>query len=271
MSINATSGTAVSSNFRQVLESEIDSLLGGSFSVLGQNPMALRVIVGVIAVESGAGLSWSNVDVAHKPVPATIGFGKAFENHHVVKAARKISAIDQTNLSQGRVAHSLLGCMGAYLIRGLHREPRGFPHVQASYSGLAESVGVLVNPGESLTALFTRDRTGLVRGLVAGMCVMEYNYKIYLSKYSGDMRRALQQTVRVHLGDPNSVDAVTGINSGDYLARVMNHANEYSSAVSGASALSDIKYSSLQNNSARESPDSSGVSGRGSSPGCLFS
>lgn len=253
-------GPSSSSEFRQALQAEINTQLGGNFSVLGSHPDVDKIIIGVIAVESGQGLNWNNVNVAHRTVPATSGFGKSVEQHQVIKAARANLALNQGNINHGRLAQSLLGCMGAYLIRGLQNGPRGFPHVQGSYSGIAESIGLLVSPGQSITALFTQDEVGLRRGLVAGLCVLEYNYKIYLRKYSGDKNKAIQQTVRVHLGDPNSADVITGINSSDYLDRVMKNANGYSSS-SGAN-----KYSGMATNSIKSAVNTG--SGPGTAPGC---
>lgn len=274
MSTNSgTSGITASSNFLQVLEREIDAQLGSNFSVLGSHPSAHKIIMGVIGVETGVGYGWRAVNLPHQLLPATVGFGKAFEAHHVVKANRNIAAINQANLTQGRQAHSLLGCMGAYLIRGLHQGPKGFPHVQSSYSSVAESVGLLVSPGESISEKFTQDVEGLRRGLVAGMCVLEYNYKIYTRSNPGDKDLAMRKTVSSHLGDPNAFDVVTGINSSDYLARVMNTANGYARSTSTVTSSStpDVRYSDIAKNSVKNSPDSSGVTTPGSKPGCVYS
>lgn len=253
-------GPSASSEFRQALKAEIDTQLGSNFSILGGYPDVDKIIIGVISVESGQGLNWNNVSVAHKIVPATSGFGKSVEEHQVIKAARANLALNQGNINHGRLAQSLLGCMGAYLMRGLQNGPKGFPHVQGSYSGIAESIGLLVSPGQSITALFTQDQEGLRRGLVAGLCVLEYNYKIYIRKYNGDKTKAIQQTVRVHLGDPNSADVVTGINSSDYLDRVMKNANGYASS-SGAN-----KYSGMATNAIKAAVNTG--SSPGTAPGC---
>lgn len=248
-----------SSNFRQLLEAEIDVQLGNNFSVLGDHPSAKKIILGVISVESGTGMSWRNVSIPHQLLPATAGFGKAYENHPIIKAARQNPSIDPTNLNDGRTAHSLLGCMGAYLIRGLETG-RGFPYVQVPYRSVAESVGLLVNPGESIKALFTEDIEGLRRGLVAGMCILEYNYKNALK--TRDKDAAIQRAVRLHLGDPNAADAVTGISNNDYLARVMNNANKASSPDPGA------KYGERAVNIVRNAPVKSGVTHKRNAPGC---
>lgn len=257
----ATAGATASDDFRQALENEIANQLATNFSVLGSHPNIDKMIVGVVCVESGAGLSWRNVNVSHSTVPSTSGFGKSFENHQIIKAARANPALNQGNITQGRQAQSLLGCMGAYLIRGLQQGPRGFPYVQqSSYYGIAESAGILVDPGESISALFTPNKEGLAKGLVAGMCILESNYRTFMSKYSGDRDRAIQQTIRVHLGDPNAVDVITGINSNDYLDRVLSNARSYAS--SGGSS----KYSGLANNSVKSATNSGYP--RGKSPGC---
>jgi hypothetical protein len=236
----------------------MDIQLGGNFSILGSYQDVDKIIVGVIATESGAGLNWGNVDVAHRMVPATSGFGLSFEQHQVTQNARKSLAVNQSNLSQGRLAQSLLGTMGAYLIRGLQLGPKGFGHVQNNYKSVAEAMDLLVNPGESITARFTQDADGLRRGLFAGLCILETNYKIFLKKYPGNKTAAIEATIRSHLGDPNSVDAVTGISSGDYLSRVMNSANSYAGGSS--------KYMGVSNNSVKVA-QSTGYR-PGTSPGC---
>lgn len=268
-STNATGGVAANSNFRQVYELEIKNQLDTNFRVLANHPKAVAYIVGITCVESGSGLSWKNVSVKHQVLPSTQGFGKYFEQHQVTLAARKNPSVNQTNLTQGRQAQSLLGCMGAYLIRGLQNGPKGFPHVQKDYSAVAESVGCLVNPGESLSAIFTEDMAGLRRGLVAGMCVLEYNYKIYLRKFSGDKDKAFYQTIKSHLGSPNSADVITGINGDDYLARVINNSSGYSNAKSSGTA--DTTYVAVTENTPRSSPDSSGITSPGTAPGCIAS
>lgn len=251
--------TTTSSNFRQLLEQEIDSQLGSNFTVLGSHPSAKKIILGIISVESGSGMNWKNVSVLHQLLPATSGFGKSYENHPIIKSARKDITKNPTYLNHGRTAHSLLGCMGAYLIRGLE-SGKGFPYVQNSYKGLAESIGLLVDPGESISALFTEDIDGLRRGLVAGMCIIEHNYKTNLRNKDRDA--AMQQAVRNHLGDPNVSDVITGISSNDYLARVMNSANQASSKSPGS------KYGQMAVNTIRNKPDSSGVTSKASAPGC---
>lgn len=256
----AAAGTTPSDEFRQALQAEIDSQLGGNFALLGSHPNVDNMIIGMICVESGQGLDWRNVDVAHTTVPATSGFGKSYENHQVTKAARANPALNQGNITQGRQAQSLLGCMGAYLIRGLQQGPRGFFHVQQSYYyGIAESAGILVNPGDSITALFPRNKDGLMRGLVAGLCVMESNYRTFLSKTPGDKDKAMRKTIQAHLGDPNAVDVITGINSSTYLDRVLSNAQNYASGRSS-------RYTGLANNSVK-SAKNSGYS-RGTAPGC---
>lgn len=273
----AAGGVAPVSNFRQVLVDEIANQLSTNFTILAGHPKALQYIVGVVCVESGQGLGWGNVSVRHQVLPNTVGFGKYFESHQVTKAARSNVAINQANLTQGRQAQSVLGCMGAYLIRGLQNGPKGFPHVQSAYAGVAESVGCLVNPGESITALFTEDIAGLKRGLVAGMCVLEYNYKIYIRKYAGDKDRAMKQTIKSHLGSPNTADVITGINGDDYFNRVLNNSNGFVSSTqpprtstvnTTSSDLSRNTYFSAAQSSVNQGPLASGVSTPGKSPGC---
>lgn len=255
---SAAAGPVPANDFRQALKTEMDTQLGGNFSLLGSYPDIDKLVFGVISTESGQGMNWGNVNVSHRMVPATSGFGLSFEKHQVVINARKSFAINQSNLSQGRLAQSLLGCMGAYLIRGLQQGPKSFGHVQNNYTSVAESIGLLVDPGQSITALFTQDADGLRRGLVAGLCVLETNYKIYLKKYPGNKTAAIEATIRAHLGDPNAVDVVTGISSSDYLARVMNNSNSYSGGSS--------RYTGVSNNSVKSAP-STGYS-PGTSPGC---
>lgn len=261
---NATGGVAVSSNFRQILENEIKSQISTNFLTLGGHPQAVNYVLGIIGVESGKGYSWKNVSIKHAVLSGTSGIGKAYEKHPLVKAARARPVINQTNVTQGRQAHSLLGCLGAYLIRGLESGEKSFPHVQGSYKEIAEGVGCLVNVGESISALFTEDLAGLRRGLVPGLCVMEYNYKIALRQKGGNKDQAMALTIRRHLGDPNAADSITGISSSDYLARVMNNANAVSSSSGGR------EYASVETNSSRSSPESSGVTSRGTAPGCAF-
>src|SRR5438132_9742204 len=121
---SSRAGPALSTEFRQALQAEMNTQLRGTFSVLASYTDIDKLIVGVIATESGAGLNWGNVDVAHRIVPATSGFGLSFEQHQVTINARKSLAINQANVSQGRLAQSLLGTMGAYLIRGLQLVPK---------------------------------------------------------------------------------------------------------------------------------------------------
>lgn len=265
----AAGGSAQSSNFRQLLEAEVRSQLSTNFPTLGNHPRATEYILGVVGVESGSGYNWGNVSVRHQVLSGASGIGKAYENHPVILQARKTTALDQTNITQGRQAHSLLGTLGAYLIRGLATGAKSFPHVQGSYKEIAESVGCLVNAGESLFSLFTEDLAGLKRGLVPGMCILEYNYKIALRQKAGNKDQAIYLAIRRHLGDPNAADSITGITSSDYLARVMNNANGVSNSKYGSSP--GREYAHVSTSTTRSSPESSGVTTPGSAPGCAYS
>lgn len=265
----ATQGVTTSSNFRQLLDKEIDSQLGGAFSQLGDHPLSRKVVLGMICTESGSGLSWNNVNIQHAVLPAAYGIGKSYENHPVIKASRINPSTNQVNLNQGRQAHSLLGCLGAYLIRGLETGPASFPYVQAKYKQLAEAVGLLVNPGEPISALFPQNEEGLRRGLMAGLCILATNYANQLRKNPNDPSGALSMAVRLHLGDPTSRDSVTGISSSDYLARVMAYADAAGAKSPGA------KFQEMAVNATRSAPVSSGVKNADGSvtrkaPGCGF-
>ncbi len=261
----AAGGVAANSNFLQLLKSEIASQLSTNFTQLGSHPRAADYVLGVIGTESGMGFSWKNVSIKHAVLSGTSGIGKAYEQHPIIVNARKSVVIDQTNVTQGRQAHSLMGALGAYLIRGLQSGAKSFPHVQGKYKEIAEGIGCLVEPGQSISSLFTEDLAGLKRGLVPGLCILEYNYSNCLKKYGGDKDKAVYQAIRLHLGDPNAADSVTGISSSDYLAKVMNTSNQ----TSGASGGSKI-YNAISQNTTRYTPETSGVTAKGSAPGCTF-
>lgn len=268
-STNASGGVATSDNFLQLLKSEIASQLSTNFHVLNNHPRAADFILGVIGVESGMGYNWGNVSVRHPVLSGTFGIGKAYEYHPIIADARLVPTMNQTNLTQGRQAHSLLGVLGAYLIRGLESGSKSFPHVQGKYKEIAEGVGCLVHPGASLYALFTEDLAGLRRGLVPGMCILEYNYKIALNQNKGNKDSAMNLAIRRHLGDPNAADSVTGVSSSDYLARVVNNAN--GAARSAAKDTRARAYSSVAQSGPRSSPNPSGVTQPGAAPGCAYS
>jgi hypothetical protein len=151
-------------------------------------------------------------------------------------------------MDQGLSGWGLGQCMGWYLIRGTRL---GKQIVQNStYSPIAERNGIIVNPGTDLRSVFTNNNDGMIRGVVAGLIVLDFKYNVYL-KHGRDPEDAFTKALQGYLGKNGAKD-VLGSDPVSYANKIKNMA---SSGLYGKIAFDDTMAASTNSSTvAKPSP-----------------
>lgn len=144
---------------------------------------------------------------------------KFFNNDSIVKAAqaRFLANGDATalnNLKQGYAAHGLMQVMGWHNILGETTSASPGYFQSGTYNPIASANGLLVQPGINIDDLYWGTgvpvETGLKRGAIAGMIVLENKFKIYfenstskglLGNTKGNWNGSMRNAVGSYLGN----------------------------------------------------------------------
>jgi hypothetical protein len=113
-----------------------------------------------------------------------------------------ISQQTKENLQDGLYPHGVSACMGGYHIIGCPAYNQMFKPNQAIVSAL----GLGVNPGDSIRAIFTDDELGLTRSIAAGLIVYDQKYKQYL-RVGNTPVNAIQKAIAGYVGKAGIPDA----------------------------------------------------------------
>lgn len=109
------------------------------------------------------------------------------------------------NVEDGYYAHGLSACMGCYHVKNT---PTGDEFKQYSeHAALIAQEGLQVNPGESISALFTDDEAGWRKSIASGLIILDQKYRKALIKAGGNTAKAIQLAVGYYLGTPGVKDA----------------------------------------------------------------
>ncbi len=181
------------------------------FSLLKTAPDILYVAMAIWGLESGWKL-WHNhggvLDSRHlSPVDPNrstlIGTGYRFADPIKSFMARpNLTSVEADNVAQGFVAHGLSACMGCYHVRGTPNYNTDFK----PYESIVNSLGIAVNPGESITALFPDNDIGKTRSIVAGLIILQNKYKIGLRKFDKNVSKAIEAAVGWYVGTAGARD-----------------------------------------------------------------
>jgi hypothetical protein len=87
---------------------------------------------------------------------------------------------DTPALIDGLYAHGVSAAMGAYHVKGTraYSSMFGLP----KYQGLAQSEGLVVNPNQSITALYVDTKAGRRKSIIAGLIILDQHYCTWLGK-----------------------------------------------------------------------------------------
>jgi len=156
------------------------------FPLLKTAPDILYVAMAIWGMESGWKLlhrkSSGVIDSSHlspvDPRRSTL-VGKGYNNSNPIQnILNSTDYVAKTNVIQGYVAHGLSACMGCYHVKGTPNYITDFAPNQA----IVDALGLAVDPGQSITALFAaNDELAMTRSVVAGLIILQNKYKIYLN------------------------------------------------------------------------------------------
>lgn len=212
-----------------------EDLLKQYFKSLYAAPDIVYVALAIFGLESGWNL-WhkksfshgadtvlSGYDSSHKsPVPVeTSSLIRAYWYSPVIQNLVKTKGFDvniMTALHQGRVAHGLSACMGCYHVRGTKTNESFKP-----YSKVVGDLGLEVNPGESITALFPQNETGERRSIAAGLIILDEKYKIAKKQFKSESD-AIRAAVGYYVGKAGAKD-INGYSAEDRIKGVYTRSN----------------------------------------------
>ena len=100
------------------------------------------------------------------------------------------------NIHQGRVPHGASGCMGCYNVYGTR--PYNDIFRNKHYALVIDTLGLTVQPGQSIIGLFPDNDTGLARSIACGLIVLDNKYRIALKKYGP--QRAMEYAIDAYVG-----------------------------------------------------------------------
>jgi hypothetical protein len=176
------------------------------FPILLSAPNSFYIMMATMEAESsyrilhGTGSPTAN----HATISVLTGIGKSYWLDPVVERLK--SSVDPTvraNLIEGLSAKALMGTMGMYQVRNC-KESNSI--MSGGYRSTAESLGLMVNAGESISDTFPDDDTGARNSMVLGCMIMEHKYKIRKTKFYSDM--AMRLAAGDYLGKAKAADVL---------------------------------------------------------------
>lgn len=193
------------------------NLLKMYFPILSNAPNILYVTMATWGFESAFHLLHKKgrapnpvvIDSQHPGSGGSIGAGTLIGSDYLDSAViRNLRNNPNTsfqvlaNIRQGQFAHGLSACMGCYHVRGT----KAFSYMFKPHLAMVEELGLAVNPGESITALFPDNDAGRMRSIAAGLIVYDQKYKAFLRKGLSPSE-ALNNAVIAYVGNPKARDS----------------------------------------------------------------
>ena len=193
-------------------------LIKDRFPYLDTAPDALFIAMAIWGLESGWKL-WhkkGNIIDSRHLTPSYPGTSPADKNKGLIPGYRwsdpiasymsrgDITPDEKVNVSHGFVPHGITACMGCYYVRGTKTYNETFGRQQS----LVDELGMSVNPGESITALFPNNELGKKRSIASGLIILQ-------EKYRGGMRNfnnpslAIEFAVGAYLGRGKDANGMT--------------------------------------------------------------
>lgn len=161
------------------------------FPTLWSAPNSFYIMMSTMELESGYRIvhGSTNPTPNHAVIGVSTGIGKSYWYDPIIVPLRESgNPTVKTNIIEGLSAKALMATMGMYQVRNC-RESNSL--INGYYRDLAESLGLMVNAGESISAKFPNNDTGARNSMVLGAMIMEQKYKIRAAKNSPELAMRL--------------------------------------------------------------------------------
>jgi len=198
---------AVSVGNIQYLASKMNTVLSAAFPVLNSCPDALYIMMATMGLESSFRIWPNKVNANHVTIGTAGGIGRSYYTDPLVLPLYRDPTSYSTSLSvlnEGLSAKALMATMGMYQVRGT-RESKAVMSL-GNYSAIAEGYGIMVNAGQSSSAVFTNDEIGAMRSIVMGCIIMEGKVRNRLKK--SVKAEAMRLAVGDYLGKAGARDVL---------------------------------------------------------------
>lgn len=159
------------------------SLLKDYFPILNGAPNILYICMATWGFESSFRIHPNGVNSIHSTatLPKDGNWMKAdYAADPIIRNILIRPNLDVTtknNIEQGYHPHGLSACMGAYHVKGTKANRYMFGPNKA----VASSLGLEVEPGQSITSLFPASEVGIRRSIASGLIAYDQKYKTALS------------------------------------------------------------------------------------------
>jgi hypothetical protein len=182
----------------------MNDLLTNKFPYLADAPDALYIMMATMGHESGfkiyhrGGTTPNHIQISK----FRSGIGKSYWNDPVIIPIRDDPTY-AVNVEEGLSAKALMATMGMYQVRNCQES---LAMISGRYRDIAESYNLMVNPGQSISGVFSNDDTGATRSMVMGCIVMETKY--LRRRRNHDPSSALFFAVGDYLGKAGAKDVL---------------------------------------------------------------
>lgn len=189
-------GTSLTVNQVQKYAGFMENVMKTHFPLLYSCPNSLYIMMSTMGLESSFRIWPNGVNANHVTIGTAGGIGRSYYTDPLILPKYQNPASYSTSvqtLNEGLSAKALMATMGMYQIRGT-KESKAVMSL-GGYSSLAESYGLMVEPGQSAAAVFTNDDTGANRSIAMGCLIMEGKVRNRLKK------SVKSEAIRMAVGD----------------------------------------------------------------------
>lgn len=199
--------TAVAVSHIQKLTGFMETTMKTHFRTLYECPNSLYIMMATMGLESSFRVWPNGANANHVTIGTSSGIGRSYYTDPLILPKYQSPATYNTTvpvLNEGLSAKALMATMGMYQVRGT-RESRAVMAL-GNYSALAEANGLMVDPGQSASSVFTNDDVGAQRSIIMGCIIMEGKVRNRLKK--SVKTEAIRMAVGDYLGKAGAKDVL---------------------------------------------------------------
>lgn len=207
------SGPTLTADLIQRYARIMNDLLNTYFYTLRNAPDSLYIMMATMELESSYHILHNgNTTASHISTGfinnnlarfTSRGVGKSYWNDTTIAAA-KADSNKYNNILEGLSAQALMGSLGMYQVKNTRISNDLMD--QRHYRDIATSNTLLVNPGQSPSAIFTNDDAGARKSMILGCMDMEWKYSTFLRTNSPAL--SIQKAVGAYVGQENAADVL---------------------------------------------------------------